>query len=115
KFTNTTIYNETYLEMPYNIVNIPYKRVYKSLNQRKEYVIANRLSKKAIQMGLDVGPSAIQELNSFIKDFITKHALKSNQKLLRRNSKEKSSRRNPKRTLSAKTYNMQSSSDESDC
>ncbi|CAG8734670.1 19851_t:CDS:1, partial [Racocetra persica] len=56
-----------------------------------EYVMANGLSKKAIQMGLDVGPSAIQELNSFMKDFITKHVPKSNQKLLRRNSKEESS------------------------
>ncbi|CAG8766844.1 3559_t:CDS:1, partial [Racocetra persica] len=115
EFTDTTIYNETYLEILYNIVNIPYKRVYKSLNQQKKYVTANRLSKKAIQIGLDVGPSAIQELNSFMKDFITKHAPKNNQKLLRRNSKEESSRRNPKRTLSAKTYNIQSSSDESDC
>ena len=66
-------------------------------------------------MGLDAGPSAIQELNSFMKDFITKHILKSNQKLLRRNSRKESPRRNPRRTLSAKTYNMQSSSDESDC
>ncbi|CAG8661816.1 2274_t:CDS:1, partial [Racocetra persica] len=66
-------------------------------------------------MGLDIGPLAIQKLNSFMKDFITKHAPKSNQKLLRRNSKEESSRRNSKRTLLAKTYNMQSSSDESDC
>ena len=33
EFTDTTIYNETYLEMPYNIVNIPYECVYKSLNQ----------------------------------------------------------------------------------
>ncbi|CAG8765318.1 23660_t:CDS:1, partial [Racocetra persica] len=66
-------------------------------------------------MGLDIEPSAIQELNSFMKDFITKHAPKSNQKLLRRNSKEESSRRNPKRMLSAKTYNMQSSSNEFDC
>ncbi|CAG8767474.1 19194_t:CDS:1, partial [Racocetra persica] len=114
KFTDTTIYNEAYLEMPYNIVNISYKRIYKSLNQRKEYIMANELSKKAIQMGLDVGPSVIQELNSFMKDFITKHTPKSNQKLLQRNSKEESSRRNPKRTLLAKTYNMQSSSDESD-
>ncbi|CAG8787953.1 25411_t:CDS:2, partial [Racocetra persica] len=85
EFTDTTIYNETYLEMTYNIVNIPYER-----------------------------PSAIQELNSFMKDFITKYMPKSNQKLLQRNSKEESSRRNSKRILSAKTYNMQSSSDESD-
>ena len=76
--------------MPYNIVNIPYERVYKSLNHRKEYVTANGLSKKAIQMGLDAGPSAIQELNSFMKNFITKHMPMSNQKLLQNNSKKES-------------------------
>ncbi|CAG8847778.1 27860_t:CDS:1, partial [Racocetra persica] len=76
EFTNTTIYNETYIEMPYNIVNILYECVYKSLNQRKEYITANRLSKKVIQIGLDVGLSAIQELNSFMKNFITKHTPK---------------------------------------
>ena len=66
-------------------------------------------------MGLDAGPSAIQELNSFMKDFITKHTPMSNQKLLQNNSKKESPRRNPRRTLLAKIYNMQSSFDESDC
>jgi hypothetical protein len=52
--------------------------------------MANELSKKAIQIGLDAGPSAIQELNSFMKDFITKHTPMSNQKLLQNNSKKES-------------------------
>jgi hypothetical protein len=97
-----TLQTETFLEMPYKMVNIPYEHVYNSLNQRKEYATANGLSKKAIQLGLDVGSLAIQELNDFMKNFITKHT-----------PNQKSPRRNP-RALLAKSYNIPDSSDESD-
>ncbi|CAG8718244.1 1198_t:CDS:2, partial [Racocetra persica] len=43
-----TLQTETFLEMPYKMVNIPYEHVYNSLNQQKEYAIANRLSKKKL-------------------------------------------------------------------
>ncbi|RIB20243.1 hypothetical protein C2G38_2179759 [Gigaspora rosea] len=46
--------------------------VYKSLDQRKEYVKANNLSKKTIQLGLDAAFVAIQELNTFMNRFIKK-------------------------------------------
>ncbi|CAG8534589.1 23555_t:CDS:2, partial [Gigaspora margarita] len=65
-----TVYTKTYIELPYKVANISYKRIYKSLNQRKEYITDNGLSKKAIQMGLDAGPSAIQELNNIMKNYI---------------------------------------------
>ncbi|CAG8826687.1 4046_t:CDS:2, partial [Gigaspora margarita] len=93
-----TLNIKSYLKILFNIGNISYERVHKSLNQRKEYVVANGLSKKVIQMELDAGLSAIQELNNFMKEFITKHAPKPNQKLAQKKSK---------RTLSAISQNIQ--------
>ncbi|CAG8731020.1 14599_t:CDS:2, partial [Racocetra persica] len=93
---------KTFLEMPYKMVNISYKYVYTFLNQQKEYAKANRLLKKTIQLGLNIEPLAIQELTNFMKNFITKHT-----------PNQKSPPKNPK-TLLAKSYNILSSSDESD-
>ncbi|KAF0548841.1 hypothetical protein F8M41_025694 [Gigaspora margarita] len=73
------------------LCKIPYKSVYKSLDQRKEYIKANNLSKKAIQLGLDAGSVAIQELNTFMNGFIKKHVLKhlNNQELGQKYNKKK--------------------------
>ncbi|CAG8480975.1 12317_t:CDS:2 [Gigaspora rosea] len=90
-----TVYTETYIELPYKVANISYKRIHKSLNQRKKYVTANGLSKKAIQMGLDAGPFAIQEFNNIMKNYIVRYTLKHNQEVTRRNL----------RTLLDNTYN----------
>ncbi|CAG8632461.1 13625_t:CDS:1, partial [Racocetra persica] len=98
---------ETYIEMPYNIC-ISYKCIYKTLNQRKEYIVANGFSKKAIQIELDAGPFVLQELNDFMKDFITKHVPRPNQELLQKSFRK---------ILSATSYNIQdydSRSDDSD-
>ncbi|CAG8835756.1 28131_t:CDS:2 [Gigaspora margarita] len=82
--------DEVFLEIPYKIPDISYEHVHKSLNQQKEYVKANRLSKKAIQMGLDAGPLALQEFNDFIENFIKRHTLKrvSGQELTHKNVKK---------------------------
>ncbi|CAG8669819.1 25468_t:CDS:2, partial [Gigaspora rosea] len=85
-----------------------------------QYTITNGLSKKAIQLGLNVGPSVIKELNNFIKNFITKYTPKQNVskhntlKLNIPKQNQKSPRKNLKRTLMTKSYNILSSSDESD-
>ncbi|CAG8853960.1 25890_t:CDS:2, partial [Gigaspora margarita] len=83
--------DKVFLEIPYKIPNISYKHVHKSLNQRKEYIKANGLSKKAIQMGLDAEPSALQEFNDFMKNFIKRHTLKrvSGQELTYKNVKKR--------------------------
>ncbi|CAG8842555.1 26846_t:CDS:2, partial [Racocetra persica] len=57
---------------------------------------------KVIQMRLDAGPLAIQELNTLIKGFIAKHMLKHNQGAIRKNSK---------RILLAKSQNIENSLD----
>ncbi|CAG8464699.1 2157_t:CDS:2 [Gigaspora rosea] len=80
-----TVYTETYIELAYKVANISYKRIHKSLNQRKEYVMANGLSKKAIQIRLDEGPSAIQEFINIMKNYIVRYTPKHNQELTRRN------------------------------
>ncbi|RIB00727.1 hypothetical protein C2G38_2233223 [Gigaspora rosea] len=99
-----TVYTETYIELPYKVANISYKRIHKSLNQRKKYVTANGLSKKAIQMGLDAGPFAIQEFNNIMKNYIVRYTLKHNQEVTRRNL----------RTLLDNTYNVENDSDIAD-
>ncbi|CAG8831574.1 8928_t:CDS:2 [Gigaspora margarita] len=76
--SDAALHTESCLEMPYKTVNISYEHIYNSLNQQKEYATTNGLSKKAIQLGLNVGPSVIKELNNFMKDFITKHIPKQN-------------------------------------
>ncbi|CAG8809174.1 23506_t:CDS:2, partial [Gigaspora margarita] len=91
--------------LPYKVADISYKRIHKSLNQRKEYVTANGLSKKAIQMGLDAGPSAIQELNNIIKNYIVRYIPKHNQEV---------TRRNPIRTLLDNLHNVENYSDVAD-
>ncbi|KAF0482072.1 hypothetical protein F8M41_023493 [Gigaspora margarita] len=72
---------------------------------RKEYVTANGLSKKVIQIGLDAGSSAIQELNNIIKNYIVRSTLKHNQEV---------TRRNPIRTLLDNSHNVENYSDVAD-
>ncbi|RIB28027.1 hypothetical protein C2G38_2028901 [Gigaspora rosea] len=98
------VYTEIYIELPYKVADISYKRIHKSLNQRKEYVTANGLYKKAIQMGLDAGPSAIQELNNIMKNYIVRYTPKHNQEITRRNP----------RTLLDNSHNVESYSDVAD-
>ncbi|CAG8688884.1 45698_t:CDS:2 [Gigaspora margarita] len=106
--SSATNLDEVFLEIPYKISDIFYKHVYKSLNQQKEYVKANGLSKKAIQMGLDAGPLALQEFNDFIKNFIKRHTLKhvSGQELTHKNVK--------KRKILVESHNIHHDSDNSD-
>ncbi|CAG8837591.1 36197_t:CDS:2, partial [Gigaspora margarita] len=72
---------------------------------RKEYVMANGLFKKAIQIGLDAGPSAIQELNNIMKNYIVRYTPKHNQEV---------TQRNPIRTLLDNSHNVENYSDIAD-
>ncbi|CAG8574272.1 36004_t:CDS:1, partial [Racocetra persica] len=90
---------------------IPYESIYRSLDQKKEYVTANNLFKKAIQLGLDAGSTAIQELNTFMKEFIKKHSPNhtNHQELNQKYNKKKSPAE-----LNSSDLNMQNSSDSTD-
>ncbi|RIB18376.1 hypothetical protein C2G38_2036939 [Gigaspora rosea] len=96
-----TVYTETYIELPYKVADISYKRIHKSLNQCKEYVMANGLFKKAIQMGLDAGPFAIQEMHNIMENYIVRYTPKHNQEVTRRNP----------RTLLDNSHNVENYSD----
>ncbi|RIB18425.1 hypothetical protein C2G38_2036911 [Gigaspora rosea] len=63
--------------------------------------MANGLSKKAIQIRLDEGPSAIQEFINIMKNYIVRYTPKHNQELTRRNP----------RTLLDNSHNVENDSD----
>ncbi|KAF0468347.1 protein far1-related sequence 5-like [Gigaspora margarita] len=61
---------------------ISFSDIHAKVSYCKAYVTANSLLKKAIQIGLDAGSSAIQELEDLMNSFITKYALKKRKKLV---------------------------------
>ncbi|CAG8669259.1 17024_t:CDS:2, partial [Gigaspora rosea] len=61
--------------------NIPYN-VSKVLKSRHAYRVTNSLCKKAMSVGLNAGPIAMETLNKLLKNFIHKNSLNSNRYLL---------------------------------
>ncbi|CAG8625751.1 24141_t:CDS:2, partial [Gigaspora rosea] len=78
------IIEQTFSNLSFRLPNISFSDVHTKINHRKAYVTANSLSKKAIQTGIDAGPNAIKELESFMSSFISKYAPKSNKKMNRK-------------------------------
>ncbi|RIB05909.1 hypothetical protein C2G38_2218377 [Gigaspora rosea] len=79
---------QSFSNLSFCLPEISFSDIHTKVNYRKAYVIANGLSKKAIQIGLDAGSSAIQELEDLINSLITKYALKKRKKLVNKKNIE---------------------------
>ncbi|CAG8442441.1 9106_t:CDS:2 [Gigaspora rosea] len=74
--TNMRNVEQSFPDLSFCLPNISFNDVYTKVNYHKSYVTINRLSKKAIQTGIDAGSGAIKELEDFMNGFITKYAPK---------------------------------------
>ncbi|CAG8737036.1 27412_t:CDS:2, partial [Dentiscutata erythropus] len=67
---------QTFPDLSFRLLDILFSDIHDKVNHRKAYITVNGLLKKAIQIGLDSGNYAIQELKNFMNGFINKYAPK---------------------------------------
>ncbi|CAG8846646.1 30676_t:CDS:1, partial [Racocetra persica] len=89
---------QTFSNLSFQLSDISFNDIHTKVNHRKAYITANRLSKKAIQIGLDARTYAIQKLESFINEFINKYIPKNKEKIIQ------------KRNISQQEYDDETSS-----
>ncbi|CAG8836493.1 16826_t:CDS:10, partial [Gigaspora margarita] len=83
--TETSIsIEQTFSNLLFQLPDISFSDIHAKVNHRKAYVTVNGLSKKAIQIGLDAGNHAIQELENFMNGFINKYAPKRKEKVIQK-------------------------------
>ncbi|CAG8772826.1 25429_t:CDS:2 [Racocetra persica] len=79
---------QAFLNSLFRLPNISFNEAHIKISYCKAYTTMNRLSKKAIQAGLDAGSNAIKELKDFMSGFIIKYTPKKKDKKKKRQDNE---------------------------